>query len=251
MLNSVHCLINLASCAAVRQRMDRCMCGMPMYGRIIPSANILGMGPWSTYLYFSKTRTVHAEEWVKSMRRRGDIFVGIKFELDNKQRPDIPLQHAAMRRVLQLVEGLLCEAVIEPVYHATDQTFKRFEEGPSTGFWFSYSKAAVQQFGKHVGTYRLTVHRMLDLRNNDVIRRFVSDMDEPEDPDRGYTKQEFLAEPMYAMSDWTWQKTIIAHAKQLGYDALSFHDSYGAMSDKLHEVIVVFSADQVKNLHDE
>lgn len=56
----------------------------------------LGHETMQYYLYFAKTRDVQAEEWQRVMRRRGDIFVGAKYDPDDK----IPLQHPMVQRVI-------------------------------------------------------------------------------------------------------------------------------------------------------
>lgn len=53
------------------------------------------------YLYFSKTKKVNAEEWLKQMKRVGDVYVGAKFEDDRgRNRPDIVLATPSVVRAL-------------------------------------------------------------------------------------------------------------------------------------------------------
>lgn len=57
------------------------------------------------YLYFSKRKAVQAVEWRKTMKRIGDLWVGVKFSVVDERnrevpRPEIPLGHPPVTRAI-------------------------------------------------------------------------------------------------------------------------------------------------------
>jgi hypothetical protein len=70
-------------------------------------------------LYFSKARNVHAEEWAREMKKLGGIYVGAKFELNDKSRPDIALNNQMVRRAIGLSAVTEAKAETLTMFHGT------------------------------------------------------------------------------------------------------------------------------------
>lgn len=148
-----------------------------------------------------------------------------------------------MRRLMRLLE-----TTIGPVYHGSQHEFAahEFREGPSVGFWFTTSREYAARFGQ-VKTFNLTVHRLLDLTDDEPLLRFIAQTPAPDDPNVTYTKEEVLADPFEGMNDWYWQIAVMQRAKSLGYDAVMFTDGSDpdTINPIVHDSIVVFDRNQI------